>query len=69
MCICTLLPRVADVMCSSRDHVRHFIPIQFVLSWLGGVPFENGLVSRAYVRFVEACQRDCGRRKWACEVS
>ena len=23
-----------------------FIPIQFVLSWLGGVPFENGLVSR-----------------------
>ena len=40
-----------------------FIPFQFVLSWLGGVPFEKVLVSRAYLCFVEACKRDCGRRK------
>ena len=47
----------------SRDHVRHFVPNQFVLNWLGGVLFENGLMSCAYLRFVEACKRDCGRRK------
>ena len=63
MCICTLYMQVADSVRSSRNHVRHFILIQFVLSWLGGVPFENGLVSRTYVRFVEACKRDCGKRK------
>ena len=41
MCIvCTLKPRVTDAVRSIRDHVRHFIPIQFVLSWVGGVPFE-----------------------------
>ena len=33
-----------------------FIPNQIVLSWLGGVTFENGLVSRAYVRFTEVCE-------------
>ena len=27
----------------------HFIPIQFVLSWLRGIPFENGLVLCAHV--------------------
>ena len=43
-----------------RNHVRHFTPMQFIFSWLGGVPFENGLVSHAYVRFVEACKRDYG---------
>ena len=45
MCInilCTLLLRVADAVHSSRDHVCHFILNQFVLNWLGGVPFENG---------------------------
>ena len=50
-------------MHSSCDHFCHFIPIQFVRSWLGGALFENGLVSRAYVRFVEACKWDCGRGK------
>ena len=54
MCIYTLLPQVADAVGSSRDHVRHFILMQFVLSWLEGAPFENGLVSRTYVRFTEA---------------
>ena len=49
--------------------VRHFIPIHFVLSWLVGVQFENGLVSRAHVRVVEASKRDYGRQKQACEVS
>ena len=69
MCICTSKLRVADAVHSSHDRVRHFIPIQFVLSWLEDVSFENGPVSRAYVRFLEACKRDCGRRKQACEVS
>ena len=48
---CTLYPWVADGMCSSHDHVCHFIPIQFVLCWLGGVLFENSLVLHAYVHF------------------
>ena len=30
-------------MCSSHDHVRHFILIHFVLSWLAGVPLQNGI--------------------------
>ena len=55
MCICTLYLRVADAMCSSCSHVRHYIQNQFVLSGLGGVPY-------AYMCFVEACKRDCGRR-------
>ena len=36
-------------MRSSCDPVRHFIPIQCVLSWLGGVPLENGQVLGAYI--------------------
>ena len=40
MCICTLYPSVVDALLSRRGHVRHFIQVQFVLSWLGGVPFE-----------------------------
>ena len=63
MSIRTLRARVADAVRSNCDHVCHFIPIQVVLSWLGGMPFANGLVSSTYVRFVEACKRDCGRRK------
>ena len=51
-----------DSVPSRRYHVRHFIAIPFLLSWLGGVPFENGLVLRACERFVEACKRDCGRQ-------
>ena len=47
MCLCTLQLRVADAVRSRHDHVRHFIPIQFVLSWLGGVPFEMACC-RAY---------------------
>ena len=35
--MCILKPRVADAVRSSRDFVRHFIPIQFVLSYLRGV--------------------------------
>ena len=31
---------VADVVCSCRDHVCHFIEIQFVLCCLGGIPLE-----------------------------
>ena len=63
MGICTLCPRVGGAVLSSRDHVHHLIPILFVLSWLGGVPFVNGLVSRAYACFMKACKRDCGKRK------
>ena len=56
MCIsiCTLQLRVADAVRPSRNHVLYFIPIECVLSWLGGVPFENGLVSREYVREIVA---------------
>ena len=62
MCIRSLQLRFTDAVHSSSDFVCHFILIQFVVSWFGGVLFENGLVSSAYVRFVEACKRDCGRR-------
>ena len=41
---CVNAHHCADTVRSSRDHVRHFVPIQFVLSWLGGLPFENVLV-------------------------
>ena len=37
------------------------IPIQFVLSWLGGILFENGLMLHTnvtYLHFVEACKPD-----------
>ena len=34
-------------MHSSRDQVHHFILVQFVLSWLGGLLLENGLVWHA----------------------
>ena len=52
MCTCTLQTQVADAL---HDPVCHFILIQFVLSWLGGLPFGNDLVLRAYVCFMEAC--------------
>ena len=61
--VCVYNPRVTDALCFSHDHVHHFIPNQFVLSWLAGIPLENGLVSRAYVHVVEACKVTCGRRK------
>ena len=63
MCTCTLQPQVADAVCSSHYHFGHFILIQFDLSWLGDVSFENGLVSGAYMLFVEACKQDCGWQK------
>ena len=63
ICICTLYPWVADAVRSSHNHVRHFITIQFVLSGLRYILFENDLVSHAYMRFMEACKRDCGRWK------
>ena len=43
--ICTIQPQVADAVSSSCDYVCQFIPVQFVLSWLRGVPFGNGLAS------------------------
>ena len=55
-----LRPQVADARSSSCDPFCHFIPIQFVLSWLGGVPFGNGLVPRTCVHFMDACKQDCG---------
>ena len=44
LCVCTLQLQVADALRSTSNHVHHFIPIQFVVSWLGGIPFGNGLV-------------------------
>ena len=52
MCICTVRLQVADALGSSRYPVHHFISIQSVLSWPGGIPFENGLVSLVYMCFV-----------------
>ena len=49
-------------MRSSHGYVHHFIPIQFVPNWLGGVPFESSLMSRAYVSFVEAFERAGSRQ-------
>ena len=56
MFMCIYVHYNRELLMPCRDHVRHFIPILFFLNWLGGVPFENGLVSRAYVRFVDACK-------------
>ena len=56
MCICILQLPVSDTLHSSSDHVHLFTPIQFVQSWLGGVPFKNSQMLRAYVRFVEVCK-------------
>ena len=39
MYICTLEPWVADAVCSSRDPVLHFIPIQ--LSWGGSEAYRS----------------------------
>ena len=55
--------------CTPPRSFHHFIPTQLVLSWLRDVPFENGLLSCAYMHFMGASKRDFGRLKQTCKVS